>query len=181
MARTRPPNPKRETLRRSGSLNPRPDDVRDPLFASCDFLDAHDLIQVKYEMLRRVRIDGEVITRSAMAFGFSRPSYYQIQAAFERGGLPALLPKKRGPQRAHKLSKEVVDFLQQTLSDDPSLRPASLALRVEGRFGIQVHPRSVERALARRKKKLPRRPARKEPTAPPKPAPRRTRSSAARR
>jgi ribosomal protein S3 len=37
--------------------------------------------------------------------------------------------------------------------DDPSLTASILAEHIVERFGRRVHPRSVERALARRKKK----------------------------
>jgi transposase len=149
------PDPKTEALRHRSSLNPHPEDVTDPLFESSDFFDARDLVQVKYEMLRRVRMDQRPITDSASAFGFSRPSFYLAQAAFELAGLSGLLPKKPGPRRAHKLSADVVEFLEQLRCDDPSLRPAQLAERVIERFGLKVHPRSIERALARPKKKRP--------------------------
>lgn len=155
MAKTRPPDPKAEALRRAGCLNPRPDKVTDPLFASSDFFDRRDLLQVKYEMVRRVRAEGQPINHSAAAFGFSRPSYYQAQEALERGGLSALLPKKRGPRRAHKLNEEVMDFLSQELSQNPSLGSSELARRVRARFARRVHPRSIERALGRREKKAP--------------------------
>ena len=155
MAKTRPPDPKIEALRRQGSLNPHPDKVSDPLFATADFFDARDLIQVKYEMVRRVRVDGQPVSGTASSFGCSRPTFYQAQAALESGGLAGLVPKKRGPRGAHKLSSEVVDFLRRELSEDPSLRSPELARRVQRRFGSKVHPRSVERALARPEKKAP--------------------------
>ena len=122
MAKTRPPDPKLEALRQQGSLNPHPDKVSDPLFATADFFDARDLVQVKYEMVRRVRVDGQSVSGTASSFGFSRPTFYQAQAALESDGLAGLVPKKRGPRGAHKLSSEVVDFLRRELSDDPSLR-----------------------------------------------------------
>ena len=147
--------PKLEALRRHGSLNPHPGRVQDPLFATTDFFDARDLVQVKYEMVRRVRVDGHPVTRSAAAFGFSRPTLYQAQAALARGGLAALVPRKPGPRRAHKLSPEVVDFLHRARAEAPSLPSPELARRVRARFGRTVHPRSVERALARREKKRP--------------------------
>ena len=155
MAKRRPPDPKPAALRLHGSLNRHPDRVQDPLFASGDFFDARDLVQVKYEMVRRVRVDGHPVSRSAAAFGFSRPALYQAQAAVARGGLTALVPQKPGPRRAHKLSAEVVDFLQAQRAEDASLRPPELVRRVRARFGRTVHPRSVERALARREKKRP--------------------------
>jgi transposase len=153
MAKTKPSDPKIASLLQEGSLNPHPEEVADPLFASSDFFDSRDLVQVKYEMVRRVRIDGEPVSQSAAAFGFSRPSFYQAQAALEREGLPGLVPKKRGPRRAHKLGKEVMDFIQEQLSADSSLSASELTQQVQQRFEIQVHPRSVERALARHKKK----------------------------
>lgn len=155
MAKSRPSDPKIEALRLQGSLNPRPERVVDPLFATTDFFDRRDLVQVKYEMVRRVRVDGQSVSRSATTFGFSRPSFYQAQTALERGGLPALVPKKRGPRRSHKLSTEVVDFLRRELAADPAVRSPELAHRVRARFGSHVHPRSIERALARQEKKRP--------------------------
>jgi len=90
-------DPKTDALRQQGCLHPRPEKVTDELFATSEFFDARDLVQVKYEMLRRVRVDGRPVSDSAARCGLSRPSYYQAQEAFERGGLPALLPKKPGP------------------------------------------------------------------------------------
>ena len=104
-------------------------------------------------MVRRVRVDGQPVSQSAAAFGFSRPTLYQAHAALERGGLSALVPRKPGPRRSHKLDTEVVEFLQGLLAEDSSLRALELARRVRERFGRTVHPRSVERALARREKK----------------------------
>ena len=155
MARTKPEttDPKVTALRERGCLNPTPDRVTDPLFSQGDFFDGRDTIQVKYEMLRRVRIDGHPVAESARAFGFSRPSFYQVQRAFDAGGLPALLPKKPGPHGAHKLRDDVVDWLVSVLETEPGLSSSDLAKRVGEEFALMVHPRSVERALARRKKK----------------------------
>ena len=155
MAKPKPPNPKLVALQRHGCLNPRPQRVADQSFTSCGFFDPRDIVQVKYEMVRRVRVDGEPVSRSATSFGFSRPSFYLAQTALERGGLAALVPQKRGPRRAHKLGAEVVDFLQRELSEAPTLDSSELARRVQERFGFKVHPRSVERALARQEKKEP--------------------------
>jgi len=142
-------DPKVEALRAERSLNPRPEAVRDEAFRESAFLDARDLVQVKYEMVRRVQVEGEPVSRAARAFGFSRPSFYQAQAALEAGGLPALVPARPGPRRAHKLTEEVVAFARQRLESDPSLRSAALAGQIAERFGVGVHPRSVERALKR--------------------------------
>jgi len=43
------PDRKAEELARSRTLNPRPEAVVDEAFASAEFFDARDLVQVKYE------------------------------------------------------------------------------------------------------------------------------------
>lgn len=150
----RPKNdPKLDALSEHGCLHPHPQEVSDVTFATSEFFDPRDLVQVKYEMLRQVRVDGASVSRSAASFGLSRPSFYQAQAAYEAGGLPALMPKKPGPRRAHKLSEDVVAALQSALIEDPDLSPQGLVGLVQERFGISVHPRSIERALARGEKK----------------------------
>jgi len=148
-------DPKSEALRERGALNPRPERVTDELFRQSEFFDARDLPQVKYEMLRRVGQEGASIARAAQAFGFSRPSFYQAQAAFTAGGLGGLLPKKRGPRGAHELNVEVMDFIDELRVKEPSVDAQSLVPLVKERFGIDVHPRSLERALTRREKKSP--------------------------
>lgn len=142
--------PKRQILRQTGTLNPRADRVTDELFSGSDFFDPNDLLQVKYEMLRRVHSDGFTVRRAAQVFGFSRPSFYQAQETFTRSGLGALVPQKRGPRGAHKLSPEITAFIERTITTDPA---ADLVAAVQKQFGISVHRRSIERALARAKKK----------------------------
>jgi transposase len=138
-----------EALRAERSLNPRPEAVADEEFRSSEFFDARDLVQVKYEMVRRVRVDGDAVSRSAAAFGFSRPSFYEAAVALDAGGLAALVPARPGPRRAHKLTEEVVAFARRRLEIDPSLRSVDLVDAIAEQFGVRVHPRSVERALAR--------------------------------
>ncbi|MGH9215037.1 MAG: helix-turn-helix domain-containing protein [Acidimicrobiales bacterium] len=130
-------------------MNPRPEAVTDEEFVSSEFFDARDLVQVKYEMVRRVRVDSDAVSRSAAAFGFSRPSFYEAAAALDAGGLAALVPARPGPRRAHKLTEELVAFARRRLEADPSLRSVDLAEAIAERFAVRVHPRSVERALAR--------------------------------
>jgi hypothetical protein len=124
MAKKPKPDPKVLALRQQGALNPHSEQVTDELFLSNDFFDPRDLVQVKYEMLRRVQSDGQQVSRAAATFGFSRPSFYQAQATFEQGGLPALMPHKRGPKEAHKLTPEVLalyaNYVRKTL---PCVRP----------------------------------------------------------
>lgn len=149
----RRPDPKADALRQRGCLHPHPRKVSNELFASSEFFDPRDLLQVKYEMLRRVQVDGHTISDSAASFGLSRPSFYQAQALYDEGGLSALLPKKPGPRSAHKLSAEIVDAVREVLDTEPDTKADALAGWVQEHFGISVHPRSIERALARQEKK----------------------------
>jgi transposase len=148
-------DPKVEALRAERSLNPRPEAVSDEQFARSEFLDARDLVQVKYEMVRRARVDGEPVSRAADAFGFSRPSFYAAQAALDQGGPAALAPARPGPRRAHKMSGEVVAFARERLAAEPKLSSQALVELIAERFGVRVHRRSVERALARAQRARP--------------------------
>ncbi len=151
-----PPPPdsqtKRQSLRRHGTLNPHPEAVTHALFQAADFFDPDDLAQVKYEMLRQVHVDQHSVSESAEAFGLSRPSFYQAQAAFREDGFSGLLPHKRGPQGGHKLTAEVMEFVAQQRTADASLTVQQLADSVQKRFRLQVHPRSIQRQLQRQKK-----------------------------
>ena len=153
-------------LRQYHALHRRPDKVADEAFVSGNlFFNARDLVQLKYEMLRRVHKEKQSVTQAAAAFGFSRPAFYQAQASFEKRGLSGLLPEAPGPRRAHKLKDEVMHFIDQALAQEASLRADALAEMVRERFGLLVHPRSIERARVRRKKNA-RKGHPKEPNAP---------------
>jgi transposase len=121
-------------------------------FRGNEFFDADDLLQVKYEMLRLVEIDKAPINQAAKAFGFSRPSFYQAQAAFGQAGLAGLLPQKRGPRSGHKLTPELMSFVAQLRVAEPGISSSPLAERIAERFGVSVHPRSIDRQLRRQKK-----------------------------
>jgi transposase len=144
---------KEDALRKKGTFNTRAERVLDVLFGKGDFFDARDLVQVKYEMLRRVREDGMSVARAAAAFGFSRVAFYEIQRAWMREGVSGLLPRPRGPKHAHKLTDEVMGFVRAARVEDATLRAPGLAEEVREQFGLEVHPRSIERALARQVKK----------------------------
>ncbi len=144
---------KQDALREHATLNPRPAGVTHALFATSEFFDPHDLLQVKYEMLRLVSVDKRPISEAAKACGLSRPSFYQAQAAFEQGGLAALIRNKPGPHGAHKLTPAVMQFVTEARTADPRVPADRLAAWVRQRFRVQVHPRSIERQLLRKKKR----------------------------
>jgi transposase len=138
---------KRQALESTGTYNPRFAAVRHVLFQEGGFFDPQDLLQLKYETLRAIEREGYPIARAAEEFGLSRPTIYQAQGQWKTEGLQGLLPRKRGPHAAHKLTAEVIGYLQEQTSAEPKLAAAELARRVRGRFKIQLHPRTIEKAL----------------------------------
>jgi transposase len=155
MARRSIEDPKAMALRAAGALHPHPHSVRDEAFAGeHDFFDSRDRVQVKYEMLRRHRIEGRPVSGVAEAFGVSRQAFYVADQAFQEKGIPGLLPRARGPRRNHKCTEEVLDFVERWHAGQDVHGRETPAEAVRRHFGLTVHPRSLDRALARRKKKL---------------------------
>lgn len=157
MAKLKKPDQKSLELKRTGTLNPYPDSIADPLFKENPFFDPNDLLQVRYEMLRRHSVEGASIVDVATQFGISRPTVYQAQASFEQAGLSGLLPKQRGPKQGHKLSPKIVEYVRSLRVSNPNLTTVACLQAVQEKFGVTVHRRSLERALTSKKK--PRKPA----------------------
>ena len=79
--------PKADALAEDGALNPAPEKVRDPKFQEGGFFDPRDIVQVKYEMLRRASVENASVTDVSEEYGVSRPTYYQAKADFDEGGI----------------------------------------------------------------------------------------------
>src|SRR6266849_2005622 len=146
-------DPKEAALAATRCLNPHPEQVTDPEFLASEFFDARDAVQVKYEMVRKVRTGGAPVTQAAAAFGYSRPACYAAAAALESAGPEGLGPARPGPRGGHTLTEEILAWAQEQLAADPGLRPAQLPGPIQDAFGVRVHPRSVEKALARRRER----------------------------
>ncbi len=147
-----PADPKVAALRAAGALYRHADAVRDDAFVRHPFFDPRDRLQVKYEMLRRHRIDGRPVTEVAASFRVSRQAFYEALSAFTAAGLPGLLPKRPGPKRAHKCTEALLDFAERWQAEHGA-SVDRLAAAVVQQFHVTIHPRSLTRALARRKKK----------------------------
>ena len=94
------------------------------------------------------------MAKAARAFGISRQHYYQLALAFQERGLHGLLPRKRGPRAPHKCSAAILDFVRERRRQDPGVSWVKLAEQVEQRFGLRLHPRTLERRWGAGKKKL---------------------------
>jgi transposase len=138
-------------LREDGTLNPEPGKVQDLKFGDGEFFDPHDIVQVKYEMLRRVSVENASVTNATEEYGVSRPTYYQTKASFEETGIAGLVPRKRGPRGPHKLQGAVLAFIEEHLVAGEPVRARQLARLIGEKFDLDVHPRTIERAVAVKK------------------------------
>ena len=153
MTRDPPSDPKERHLRLRRALHPHPERVRDEAFLTSEFFDPRDQVQVRYEMLRRHRVDKDAISQVTRRFGVTRPTFYQVAAQYEREGLAGLVPSKRGPKGPRKCTEEILEFVRERRAQAPDLAWEDLLQEVNERFGVTLHRRTVERGLARQVKK----------------------------
>lgn len=144
-------DPKAAALVEEGTLNPSPEKVSDPKFREGEFFDPRDVVQVKYEMLRRVSVENVSVTDATDEYGVSRPTFYQAKANFEQAGIAGLVPKKRGPRGPHKLQGEILAFVEREHVPGEPIRARELAKLIREEFSVDVHPRTIERALGGKK------------------------------
>lgn len=142
---------KESSLMEEGTLNTSPEKVKAAGFQEGEFFDPRDIVQVKYEMLRRVRVEKATVTEAADEFGFSRNAFYQAVSNFDKAGISGLVPGKRGPRGPHKVNAEIRAFLRSNVEDGKPIRARKLALLVQQEFGLDIHPRTIERVLGEKK------------------------------
>lgn len=142
---------KANALLTEGTLNATPERVRDPKFREGDFFDPRDAVQVKYEMLRRVSVENASVSTASEEYGVSRPTYYEARTSFEEAGIAGLVPRKRGPRGPHKLRGDVLAFLERQITPGEPIRARELSKLIRKEFGLDVHPRTIERAVGVKK------------------------------
>jgi transposase len=143
---------KLQFLRKQRSFHAGHGKVSDPLFRESGFFDPRDLVLVKYEMLRKVRLEGCSVSTAARLFGLSRTVYYEALWNWQTRGLVGLLAERPGPRGPHKMTEEVVGYLQSLLFERDPISAAALVEHLQRERGIVVHPRTIEKALMQRKK-----------------------------
>jgi transposase len=144
-------DPRMAALLADGALNPSPEKVADPKFLGSEFFDPRDIVQVKYEMLRRVLVEHASVTDASSEYGVSRPTYYEAKAHFDEAGVTGLVPKQRGPRGPHKLQGEVLAFVEKQHVVGEPIRARELVKTIREKFSVDVHPRTIERALSGKK------------------------------
>ena len=144
-------DPKEAALREARCLNPRPEAVADEAFtAGPEFFDARDLVQVKYEMVRRVRAQGQPVSGGG---GGVRVLPAVVLPGGRRRSTPPGWPGWSRPGRARGGRTSSPPRSSPSPASSWTLTrhcaAPSWPSAIEQRFGIRVHPRSVERALGR--------------------------------
>lgn len=140
-------------LKENGTFNPNASFVKDELFTQNVFFDSRDIIQVKYEMLRKVSKENSSVKQVVYLFGMSRPYYYKIKDVFDKKGIAGLLPIKRGPKGAFKFTDDIAKFINRIVEEDPTLTNNQIAQKIEDQFKVIIHPRTIERRLKSQKKR----------------------------
>jgi transposase len=143
---------KKKQLKKDGVLNSNPESVLESLFKTHEFFDPNDLVQVKYEMIRKVEKEKSSISEASKKFGFSRPTFYEAKLSFERAGMKGLIPKQTGPKGGHKMSDKIVDKILKMVEDSGPYKSEELVRIIKKNFKIDVHMRTIERAIERKKK-----------------------------
>lgn len=138
-------------MKENGTFNRHYKKISVPYFQQGIFFDSRDLVQVKYEMLRSVESGEVTVTEAARQFGLSRETFYKNKAAFEEGGIQALIPQKTGPKQAHKLLKEGTVFIDNYISEYPDAHAAEINVRLKEKLGISVNKRTIERYLSKKR------------------------------
>lgn len=139
-------------LLETDTLNPNAASVTDELFLNHDFFDPHDLIQVKYEMLRKVSEENCPVRKAVEIFGISRPYYYKLKAAFAERGMSGLQLQKRGPKGAYKLTPKITRFIDESLAGNPTADNTEIAQQIAQHFEVNIHHRSIDRYRRSKKK-----------------------------
>ena len=143
--------PKVKALLEEGTLNPDPGKVRDPKFQENEFFDPRDIVQVKYEMLRRCLCRECLRNRCHRGIRRVEADLLSDQGQLRQGGIAGLVPRKRGPHGPHKLQGEALAFVEQQLVAGEPVRARELAKLIRQKFDLDDPPQD-DRASGRRKK-----------------------------
>ena len=118
-----------------------------PIICRRRFLRSQRIVQVKYEMLRRVQSEGHSGDGCRDGFRLLATLVLSSSVGLRGGWACRIGSAQRGPKQAHKLTDEVLDFIIETRQKQPHVRTAELVRLIQERFGTKVHPRSIERSL----------------------------------
>ena len=137
---------KRQRLRQSGTLNAHPQRVLAEPFRDSPFHDPDDLLKVRYEAVRQARQGRVSRAETARAHGFSRHTLHRLERLFRDRGLAGLVPRKRDPRGPHKISDEILRFVDEQRTARGPLGSTVLVREIQARFGVAIHRVSLDQA-----------------------------------
>lgn len=141
---------KEESLKSSNTYNPKSNRINAPCFADNEMMDPHDLLQVRYEMVRSIELDNKPIKDICSEFGVSASTARRYVKDLKEGGLIALVPEKKGPSGPTKLSKEAAGFIDNYLKEFPKASGGKVHRALETKLHTGVSKRTVERYLLKK-------------------------------
>lgn len=141
---------KEEKLRSSNTYNSKSSRVNAPCFADNEMMDPHDLLQVRYEMVRAIELDNKSIKDTCSEFGVSASTARRYVRDLKEGGLIALVPEKKGPAGPTRLSKEAAEFIDNYLKEFPKASGGKVHRALETKLHTGVSKRTVERYLLKK-------------------------------
>ncbi len=144
-------------LKKEGLINNKAEKVNHPLFETVKFFDPLDLPQVRYEMLRAVRVENMFIVKACKEFGFSREYFYQLEREFNKYGFSSLLRTSVvGCRPVIALNQEIVNYLIYRKIEEPKLSGEKLCKEINVIYKVKCEKRTVERIIEdlRAKKKI---------------------------
>lgn len=121
----------------------------DKLTGPCGSLPISPDDQVTRRLLMLVEgecLQGEVASL-VRKHGYCRQRYYQILAAFKKGGALALQPQKTGPKNNYRRTDQAVRQVLRHVFLDPEASPAVIAQKLR-QTGFPISLRSVHRIIA---------------------------------
>ncbi len=84
-------NNKANSLKVKGILNDNPERIVHSMLLNSKLFDPLDLIQVQYEMLRAVRVEGVSVSEACRLFGYSREYYCRLEQEFNSKGFAGII------------------------------------------------------------------------------------------
>ena len=107
---------------------------------------ADDEIARKLAMLIEGECEGLGPLQAAIKFGYSKPRYFQLRAAFAEHGAQALQSRTRGPKTHYRRTAEVVRQVIRHRFLDPEATPEVVAQKLR-QSGWKISIRSVQRVI----------------------------------
>jgi hypothetical protein len=123
-----------------------------PELAQNKFFKESDSAQVKYEMLRLEATTKKPVVKVCSEFGYTRKTFYDTKARFEKEGMAGLLDKPAGPKGPRKLTPELEETIVRIKKENPKYKVPQVYAALKEEYSLQgaelnISAKTVERVL----------------------------------